>query len=147
MRYWLYFIVLLLGMSVHAQQTSPNYPSDPIAREYIRLAESYLEQGKSSKAMKQLNECIKTAPVTYAYWLRGSNLYNQGKWKKSMEDLSIVVADSVGIPVDIHTSAKTMLAQAQKKRNEQKAKRIGRLGIYGTAYIVGSSAVKISKVV
>lgn len=147
MRHCLYLIVLLLGMSVHAQQTTPYYTTDPIAQEHIRLAESYLEQGKTGKAIKELNKCIKYVPVTYAYWLRGSSLYNKGKWKKSIEDLTIVVADSVGIPADLQISAKAMLAHAQEKKIEQSAKRISLFGTYGTAYAIIKSTAIASKAI
>ena len=38
MRYCLYLIVLLLGISAQAQQSNTYYTDNPIAREHIRLA-------------------------------------------------------------------------------------------------------------
>ena len=147
MRYCLYLIVLLLGISAQAQQSNTYYTDNPIAREHIRLAESYIEQGKPDKAIKELDRCIKYVPVTYAYWLRGSSLYNQGKWKKSIKDLTVVVKDTVGIPADLQISAKAMLAQAEEKKIEQSAKRISMFGIYGTTYALLKSTATVTKVI
>lgn len=147
MKYCLLLIGLLFGMSVYAQQAPLHYTTNPIASEHIRLAEAYIEQGLTDKAIKQLDECIKSPPATYAYWLRGSSLYNEGKWKKSIKDLQVVVADTVGIPADLRTTAKAILAQAQERKNEQRYKRISHLGIYGTAYAIVSGTVKVGKII
>lgn len=145
MKNWLYIIVLLLGIPVNAQQIRHDSSSDNAGQEYIRIAEEYIGKGKIDKAIKQLDKGIKTAPVTYAYWLRGSNLYKQDKWEKSIEDLDIVVKDSVGVTAEIYASAKTMLVDAKDKSAAQQNKRIGRLGIYGTSFMVTKGVVKSSK--
>ena len=89
-----------------------------VAQAYINNAVELISQGKFNKATKELDLSIEEQPSTLAYFLRGKCHYMRNKWKKTCEDLNLVLEDE-SISEDMRSQATQMVNSATQLHAEK----------------------------
>lgn len=107
--------------STAASSSAAEKGAEIVSRE-CEAADEMLDAGEYTKAQKSYSLVIKQLGGKYvctdAYYGRGIAYYNQGNWKKAIQDFEKVVSDpACGVSVKSHSS--TLLARARNKREEQ----------------------------
>lgn len=144
------FICVGMGLDIPYRQgaasSSVNSKGAEIVRKECKAADRMLSAGENAKAQKSYSLIIKQLGDKYActdaYYGRGIAYYNQGDWKKAIQDFEKVVSDpTCGEAVKSHSS--TLLARARDKREEQLRQRSEAWGqlFVGTAAVATSIAV------